>query len=162
MHQQVMATKSLLYMVNAVRLSVKDLTLLIEKPTIAHFMWTAIQITRTYTHIRRLIRLATAEQQTLATQAVATRAIIEGAQVGAPTRLAQTTFGPGGQLMVSRGILSTIYGAAAAHPMAAAALVGATVAGGVVYYTWYQQKKAKEAWRERQREMRRLQGLEPP
>jgi len=160
MHEQVMATKSLLYAVNAVRLTIKDITLIMQKPTISNIMWTAIQITRTYTHIRRLIRLATAEQQALAAQAITTRAIIEGTQVTGYARagMIQTTLAP---LAAQRGLLTTAIGAMGG-PYVAGALIGATVVTGAAYAIWYQQEQQRKAWIERQREVARSQGLEPP
>jgi len=182
-HESVMATKSLLYAVNAVRLTIKDIQMVMERPTFSNVMWTAIQITRMYTHIRRLIRYARAEQKSLMGETVAAQAMIQsltfkkvgiprivGIQGGAAlmtpvarARLAQTTFLPGGGLGVAtaRGMFPAISGFAMANPYLAGAAIGigaAAIVGGALYW---QREQARKAWIEQQREIARSQGLEP-
>ena len=182
-HESVMATKSLLYAVNAVRLTIKDIQMVMEKPTFANVMWTAIQITRAYTHIRRLIRLARAEQKSLMGETIAAQSMVQtlafkrtgvSTLVGirgnaalmtpmARARLAQSTFMPGGGLGIAtaRGMIPAITGFAMAHPYVAGAVVGLSAAaliGGAVYW---QREQARRDWIEQQRVIARTQGLEP-
>lgn len=49
-------TNNLLRAINATRLSFVDMQGLLQKPTFAKFMWTVIQLSRTYTAWRRLYR----------------------------------------------------------------------------------------------------------
>lgn len=182
-HESVMATKSLLYAVNAVRLTIKDIQLVMERPTFSNVMWTAIQITRMYTHIRRLIRYARAEQKSLMGETLAAQSMVQALvfkKVGVPTivgfrggaavltpmaraRLAQSVFLPGGGLGVpmARGMFPAITGFAMAHPYLAGAAIGigaAAIVGGALYW---QREQARKAWIEQQREIARAQGLEP-
>jgi len=155
-HEQVMNTKSLIYALNAVRLSIKDIDMMMRGPTIQNVMWTAIQLTRTYTHIRRLLKIVSREQDAVLAKSLAIRATTAGT-------VAQTRFGPGGALIgptVARGIWPTLAGVAAAHPVGTI-VVGGVVIGGAMYAGWYwQQEQAKKAYRERMREIARTQGIE--
>lgn len=60
-NNSIRTTNTLLRAANAIRLSIRDIKDLFEKPNFAKFMWTLIQISRTYTAIRRLQRLVIAE-----------------------------------------------------------------------------------------------------
>jgi len=152
-HEQVMKTKSLIYALNAVRLSIKDIDMMMRGPTIQNIMWTAIQLTRTYTHIRRIIRIISKEQDALLAKAVA-------------MKVAQAT--PGHAIIVSRPglaaaapLLGTVAGLAAAHPVGAL-VVGGVVIGGAMYAGYYwQQEQAKKAYLEQQRQIAKSQGLTP-
>lgn len=156
-HEQVMNTKSLIYALNAVRLSIKDIDMMMRGPTIQNVMWTAIQLTRTYTHIRRLLKIIAKEQNAVLAKALAIR------QTTAAT-VVQTRFGAGGGLMVpaaaTRGVWGTLTGFAAAHPVGTI-IVGGIVIGGAMYAGYYwQQEQAKKAYFERMREIARTQGRE--
>jgi len=156
-HEQVMATKSLIYALNAVRLSIKDIDMMMRGPTIQNVMWTAIQLTRTYTHLRRIIRMVSKEQDIVLAKSLAIRATTAGMPYG------QTRFGPGGALMVpaiTQGAWATLAGVAAAHPVGTI-VVGGVIIGGGLFAGWYlQQEQAKKAYRERMREIAKTQGLE--
>lgn len=54
-------TNTLLRAANAVRLSWRDITQLGDDPSFARLFWTLIQLSRTYTALRRLYRLVVAE-----------------------------------------------------------------------------------------------------
>lgn len=150
-------TKSVLYAVNALRLSIKDIELVMRGPTFANVMWTAIQLMRTWTHIRRLIRMATAEQQAFAAQSVATQALVGrmGVSKIGTTRMVggfPATYAPTALRAAMTGFAITPVTAVAAGIVIGGVAVGA--------YMW-QQQKAKADWLEKQREVARTQGLEP-
>ena len=159
-HEQVMATKSLIYALNAVRLSIKDIEMVMRGPTIQNVMWTAIQLTRTYTHLRRIIRMVSREQDAVLAKSLAIRAVNTGT-------MAQIRFGPGGALMVPTPSMAgrawgALSGFAGAHPYAAAAVIGVGI-GAAMYGAYYwQTEQAKKAHRERMREVAIRQGIEPP
>lgn len=54
-------TNTLLRAANAMRLSIRDIKDLFDKPNFSKFMWTLVQISRTYNALRRLQRLVIAE-----------------------------------------------------------------------------------------------------
>ena len=57
-------TNTLLRAANAVRLSIRDIKEVFEKPNIARIMWTLVQLSRTYNALRRLQKLVIAEMNT--------------------------------------------------------------------------------------------------
>lgn len=158
MHEQVMGFKSLIYALNAVRLSIKDIDAMSRGLTIQNIMWTAIQLTRTYTHLRRLIRMVSKEQDAVLAKSLAIRAVNVG----------QTQFGPGGLLMrpvlptpgMAQATWGAIAGLATAHPVGTVLVGGVIIGGGVLAGLYWQQEQAKKAYRERMREIARTQGLE--
>jgi len=157
-HEQVMGFKSLIYALNAVRLSIKDIESMSRGLTIQNMMWTAIQLTRTYTHLRRLIRMVSKEQDAVLAKSLAIRATTVGMPYG------QARFGPTGLVVPTVGVgqaaWSTMVGLAAAHPVGTI-VVGGVVIGGAAFAGWYwQQEQAKKAYRERMREIAKTQGLE--
>jgi len=151
-HEQVMKTKSLVYALNAVRLSIRDIDMVMRGPTIQNMMWTAIQITRTYTHLRRILKIVAKEQDAIFAKSLA----IQATTVQTPVGAVQFTGFPG----VARGAYGAIAAAAAAHPVGTI-VVGGVIIGGGLYAGWYwQQEQAKKAYRERMREIAKTQGLE--
>jgi len=60
-NQSIRRTNSLLRAANAVRLTVRDLQQIWRKPTVANVMWTLVQLSRTYSALRRIMRLMAAE-----------------------------------------------------------------------------------------------------
>ena len=68
-------TQRLLYLTNAVRLSVKDIKMSIEDPSFQNLMWTTIQLTRAWSHLYALVwgtkkAAAAAGQQSLLSSAM--------------------------------------------------------------------------------------------
>lgn len=60
-NNSVRRTNVLLRSANAVRLSIRDIQGLLKDPNLAKFMWTLIQLSRTYNSLRRLYKLIIAE-----------------------------------------------------------------------------------------------------
>lgn len=145
-------TKSVIYLLNAVRLSVKDIQLVLDPSTrsIQNMFWTAIQLTRTWTHFYRLVKLVSKEQDAVLAKSLAIRAASAGgagAPIGGAARI-----GPGLSLLAGQAVAF-----AGMHPLGTAVIIGATAYG--LYY--WQTEQAKQAHRERMREIARRQGLEP-
>jgi len=152
--QAVGKTKNLIYALNAVRLSLKDIQMVLRGPTIQNMMWTAIQLTRTYTHIRRLMRIIAKEQEAMLAKAVALR--VAQAQPGHAIIVPR----PSG-LAGMAPLLGPAAGFAAAHPVGTA-VVGGVVIGGALFAGWYwQQEQAKKAYQAQQRQIAKSQGLTP-
>lgn len=61
-------TNNLLRFANALRLSIKDIRQVLKSPTIANVMWTLIQLTRTYTALKRVMNSIVSETNQLVTQ----------------------------------------------------------------------------------------------
>jgi len=159
MHESVMGFKSLIYALNAVRLSIKDIEAMSRGMTIQNVMWTAIQLTRTYTHLRRLIRMVSKEQDAVLAKSLAIRA--------ATGQTALTQYMGGGTSFVLHRpagmarIAHIAMGFATAHPVGAI-VVGGVVLGGALFAGYYwQQEQAKKAYLEQQRQIAKSQGLTP-
>lgn len=138
-HESVMMTKSLLYSLNAVRLSIRDIQMVMSGPTIQNMMWTAIQLTRTYTHMRSLIKKIRAAMLT-------------------PTM--KYFLATGGVGPLPPGILPTAFAFAMVNPAVTAAVAGTIIIGTVAVAARQQQDRAYRKWRERNREIAKSQGLE--
>jgi len=63
-NQSIRRTNVLLRAANAVRLSIRDIQQVWKKPTAANVMWTLVQFSRTYSSLKRLMRLMAAETET--------------------------------------------------------------------------------------------------
>lgn len=152
-------TQRLLYAMNAVRLSVRDIQEVMAGPTLQNVMWTAIQLTRVWTSLYRLINAVNKEQKVGLAMGVG-RAATGGAGISA---LGQTTlaFGAGGQLGVAaRGTLwGAITAFAAANPLVVGAAAAALVVGSAVAWDASQRQMHKD-WLQRQREAAKSQGIE--
>jgi len=149
------STKSIVYLLNAARLSVKDLKLVLDPQTrtVENMFWTAIQLTRTWTHFYRLVKMVSKEQDIVLAKSLAIRAATTGT-------IFQTRLGVGGRMIPSPGVWGTLAGLAAAHPVGTI-VVGGIVIGGAMYAGYYwQQEQAKKAYFERMREIARTQGRE--
>ena len=137
--------RNLLLTLNSIRLSIKDIQMVMSGPTLSNVLWTAIQLTRVYTNLRRLIRSVAAEQ--------------------AAAGLSQTVFGAGrfgaaGEV-AKAGLLSSISAFAMANPILVGAAVGTIVVGGYMVSKHNQEEADMRDFIERQREVARSQGLEP-
>ena len=76
-------TNNLLRAVNAVRNLVNDIKDVWDRPTATKFFWTIIQLSRTYTALRRLFRVVNAESNLGASlMGIATGSIMEGGADG--------------------------------------------------------------------------------
>lgn len=159
----VMKTQRYLYFMNALRLSIVDLQKVMSGPTISNLMWTAVQLTRVWTHLHRIIKKTNQAQKMGIAQTIG-GAAMRGVGGGA----VQTTlaFGEGGALGISAG-QKTLWARAMGYlaplapyaPHIAAVGVGALIVAGAAAYHWKYQKE-KKAWMVRQREIAKQQGLE--
>lgn len=145
--------KNLVYMVNAVRLSIKDIEMVMRGPTIQNVMWMAIQLTRTYTHVRRLLKMIAKEQDAVLAKSLAIRATTAGTAF-------QTRLGVGGRMVPSPGMFATAAGLYAAAGPWGPIVIGGVVIGTAAAGLYWQQEQAKKAHRERMREIARTQGIE--
>lgn len=142
--QTIGKTKSLLLTLNSVRLSIRDIQQVMSGPTIANVMWTAIQLTRVYTNLRRLIRQTSREQTAL---------------------LAQTTlqFGAGGSLTAQgarSGLLGTLATFAGANPLLVGGAIAGVTVGSALILQRNRQDRAFKEFMERSREESKNQGWE--
>jgi len=146
-------TKSIVYLLNAVRLSIKDIQLVLDPSTrsIQNMFWTAIQLTRTWTHFYRLVKMVSREQDVVLAKSLAIRA----ATTGAGGQVAPRAIGMAGPALSV--LTSQALSLMAMHPYAVG--IGIGVAAYGLYY--WQTEQAKQAHRERQQEIARRQGLEP-
>ena len=72
--RHILQTNSLLRLLNAARATIDDFKALMDEPTLAEFFWTLIQLFRTFTALRRLIR----------NLQVDTRALVSAGEVRTP------------------------------------------------------------------------------
>lgn len=151
--QSVRDSQRLLYAMNAIRLSVRDFQDLVTKPTLENAMWTAIQLTRVYTSLYRLVKATNDEQKaTLALSGANTAAGMAGGAAGGAAAGAV-----GGAL--AEGILFPTLWFFATNPIAAVAVGAAAATIGIVAWDMNEKKKYKD-WLEQQRETAKSQGLE--
>lgn len=75
-NQSVRRTNALLRAANAVRLSIRDIRQVWRKPTLANVTWTLVQLSRTYSALRRVMRLLVAETNAAASLSGIMRRII--------------------------------------------------------------------------------------
>ena len=142
--RSIRTTRSLLLTLNAVRLSIKYIQLVMSGPTIANVMWTAIQLTRVYTNLRRLIRRVSAEQATLMAAQNVFGNVFTGVAAGR-----------------GAGLIGGILGFAAVNPVLFGAVLGTIVVGSVASGVQQQEKQRRERFDERSRTASKAQGLEP-
>lgn len=167
-------TQRMLYFTNALRLSIVDIQQVMAGPTLSNVMWTAVQLTRVWTHLYRIIKQTNQAQAAgigvNAARGLAGRTLGNSATRGA---LGQTmlAFGEGGQLGIATAaqtsLWATLSGVATATAFTLGAIsvplwlpVAAAVATvGAVSVDMAEARRRRE-WRERQREVARSQGLE--
>lgn len=149
-------SQRLLYFTNAVRLAYVDLQQFMSAPTVANFMWTAIQLTRVWTTAYRWIKM-TNEAQRLG--------IAQGALRGIGGRAAGRGFSVGQQMLpwAAKPLLATlptvklgvgIAGMGLALGIPVAVLIGLFILGDI------QERRTMKDWEQRQREVAKSQGLE--
>lgn len=155
--QSVRSTQRLLFTMNAVRLSVRDIQEVMSGPTAANLLWTGIQLTRTWTNLYRLINATNRIQQTGAARGVIQAATGAGLQQGI------LGVGAGGAVTVGKpgmgGILGATIAFLSANPIVAGAVLAATVTTGAVLWK-RNQDEAYQEWLRRQREIAKSQGFE--
>lgn len=164
--ESVRGTQRLLYFMNATRLAIVDLQQVMSGPTIANVMWTAVQLTRVWTHLYRLIKATNQAQRIGVAQTIGGTAI-SGAGGLAARKFAMgqgfLQFGAGGALGVGTvtqvGLFSSAMAFAAANPAVAGALVAGLAVSGAAAWD-YRQRRMREQWLLRQREIAKSQGLE--
>ena len=168
-NESIRSTQRMLLFTNALRLSIVDIQQVMAGPTISNVMWTAIQLTRVWTHLYRLIKATNKAQQTGMVQGLLGGGA-RGATVGSAARQFAggqgiLSFGTGGALGVGSvsqiGLWASLT-AFAATPVGAVTIAGAafalTVAGAVGIDM--RNTRIQNEWRKRQREIARSQGIE--
>ena len=168
-NESIRSTQRMLLFTNALRLSIVDIQRVMAGPTISNVMWTAIQLTRVWTHLYRMIRATNKAQQTGMVQGLLGRGA-RGATVGSAARQfaggqGLLSFGTGGALgvgSVSQIGLWASLAAFAGTPVGAVvtggAVIGLTLAGVVGINA--RNTRIRNEWRKQQREIARSQGLE--
>ncbi len=169
MEQSISTSKRALFTLNALRLSIRDLQLVLSGPTIANVLFTSIQITRTLTQARRLTRALAAEQTSAGVAGLfgggargvgVARGI--GALAGGQTTL---TFGAAGALgaqapSAAPGFFTSLLALAAANPLLTGVVIGTFAVGGIAIFT-ERERRIRREFRARNREVAKAQGLEP-
>lgn len=160
--ESVRKTQRVLYLFNAVRLSIMDLQQLASKPNLGQLLWTAVQLTRVWSHLHRVITMTNKAQRAGAAQGLlgGRQSLVRGVSTG------QTFFGTGGELVlptasllqqfINMGALITPIGAFPLAGIATGLIVGGVAFAGLSY----RQRRMQEQWRQRQREIAKAQGLE--
>lgn len=165
--QAMMKTQRYLYFMNALRLSVVDLQQVMSGPTISNMMWTAVQLTRVWTHLHRIIKKTNQAQRVGIAQSIGgatakgvsvwgrrstgQAAMLGSAFGGAPATAARTSL-----FARAMGYLAPL---APYSPYIAAVGVGVLLVAGAAGWHWKRQKE-RENWLERQREIAKSQGFE--
>jgi len=142
--ETVVKGRSLLLTINAMRLSIRDIQMLAAKPTLENALWTAIQLTRVYTNLRRLIKSVAAEQ------------VAAGLQQTRWNLIAKSNINSG----TLSGLASAVGAFALANPLLVGVAVGTVVVGGYIVSKHNQEEADMRDFEEFQREKRRSQGLE--
>ena len=158
--QSIRSTQRLLYFMNATRLAVVDLQQVMSGPTISNVMWTAVQLTRVWTHLYRLIK-ATNQAQRVGVAQTLGGAAIRGVGGGVAARrfaVGQMAL-PWAAPLAETGLFSSVMAFAAANPAVAGALVAGMAVSGAAAWD-YRQRRIREQWVLRQREIAKSQGLE--
>ena len=152
-------TQRMLYFMNATRLAIVDIQQVLRGPTISNIMWTAVQLTRVWTHLYRLIK-ATNQAQSIGIAQSMGGTAMRGA---AGQRVLQ--FGAGGTLGI--GIPQTLLGSMMAFSIANPIIAGAVVAGLTVsalgyrkYFLDRKMRSDREEFIRRQRDIAKTQGFE--
>ena len=140
----VKGSQKVLYAVNALRIGINDIERFQKAPTMQNAMWTAIQLSRIYTHLDYLIDKVNAKAvASVALQQTTLTMSLTGA-------LGTATAGVGGYAAMLAGLMA-IPGA----PIA----IGAAAFGGGYYLLDRRNRKIKEDWIEEQDNILRRQGF---
>ena len=138
---------------NAVRLSVRDIQDVMAGPTLQNVMWTAIQLTRVWTTLWRLVQAVNKEQK--AGIAMGVTNVVSGGATGAVT-----SGMTGGRHL---GLGATLMAFVSANPwtfaLTAVAVGSAVIMSGAVLQD-INQRKFKNDWLRQQRETAKSQGFE--
>lgn len=150
-------TQRLLYAMNAVRLSVRDIQEVMAGPTLQNVMWTAIQLTRVWTTLWRLVQAVNKEQKLGLAMGVGRTAAQAGTGALGQTVL---SFGAGGQLGVAAqsSLFATVLNTLAIPGVGIAVGAAAATVGLVAWDM--NQRQARSDWLQRQREAAKSQGIE--
>ena len=148
-------TQRLLYAMNAVRLSVRDVQEVMAGPTLQNVMWTAIQLTRVWTALWRLVQAVNKEQKAALAGGVVNQvaAGVTGNAVGAGVVGGAT----GGAM--AGGLLFPTLWFLATNPIAVVGITAAAATIGIVAWD-INNKRQYQDWLQRQREAAKNQGFE--
>ena len=166
--QSIRKSQRLLYLMNSIRLVVVDFNKMMEKPTLEHFMWTAIQLHQMWSNLYRLIQMTNQAQRLGVAQGVLGG--VGGRAAGAAARrmtLGQTvlSFGAGGSLgaatIPALGALAGIPGGQLLLGIyAGLILLGMSGAGYMRFFGDRQLRSELEEAARRRREIAKLQGYD--
>jgi len=159
-NESIRSTQRVLYLFNAVRLSVIDLQQVMSGPTISNVMWTSIQLTRVWTHLHRLVKSTNQAQRIGMAQGIGGIAmrgvgggVVRQFAVGQKD-LAGVMLGSGGPNL---GILASLI--MMTPPSTMGLLIGAAIVGGY-YLIQRNEKNQVEERQKRNREIAKSQGWE--
>jgi len=156
-------TQRLLYAMNAVRLSIRDIQEVMAGPTLQNVMWTAIQLTRVWTTLWRLVQAVNREQEAGIAMG-AGRIASAGAAYGLSEEAMEAFGGRGGARIwgdaAKMGLWEKIMGLGATlGPLGIGAAATAIVVGGMVVWD-INQRQVRNDWLRQQRETAKAQGIE--
>ena len=161
--ESIRMTQRALLFTNALRLSIVDIQKVMSGPTISNVMWTAIQLTRVWTNLIRLVKAYNRQQQGGIAQG-----LIGGAVRGRAASRAAGAFsgawaiGAGGELSAvgtaGMGLWASLTGFAAANPLVITGLAAGLIVQGTVAYDMRRRRRYNE-WKDNQRNIARSQGL---
>lgn len=144
---------------NAVRLSIRDIQDVMKGPTLQNVMWTAIQLTRVWTSLWRLVQAVNKEQAVGLGMGVG-KAAVSGMNIGA---LAGTRAGfeymaamEGGA--ANMGLWATVMATLAIPGVGIAVGTAAAMVGLVAWDM--NNRQMRNDWFQRQRETAKSQGIE--
>lgn len=158
--QSIRGMQHQLYFLNATRLAIVDIQRVMSGPTIHNVMWTAVQLTRVWTHLYRLIKKTNEAQKVGIAQTLgstAARRVASGQSI--------LQFGAGGTLGVgtTTGFLASMMALAVANPVIAGAIITGLTVSALGYRQYFVDRKMRierEEFIQRQRIIARTQGLE--
>lgn len=169
--RSIQSSQRLLYSVNALRLAVVDFQRLSEDPSLGNMLWTGIQLTRVWNNLHNLVKATNQAQRVGMAQGAARGAMgVAGGTAGGALLSRLLTTGAPATGVAQGAAMQSLFGELGFGGMATAALGGALSVGVVAglisipaLLTYNQVKRDREHkdWRVKQREIAKLQGLEP-
>lgn len=159
--RSVRETQRLLYFMNATRLAIVDLQQVMSGPTVANVMWTAVQLTRVWTHLYRLIKATNQAQR------IGLAQTIGGTSIGGVSGISARRFAMGQTALpwatTQIGMFPAALAFAAANPLLIGAAAVALTVSALGYRQYFIDRKMRverEKFLQRQRNVAKTQGLE--
>ena len=167
--QSIRKSQRLLYLMNSIRLVVVDFNKMMEKPTLEHFMWTAIQLHQAWSNLYRLIKMTNQAQRIGVAQGVlggvggraAGRGLARATGVMGVNQAMGALFDPTWALPPALGALAGIPGGQLLLGIyAGLILLGMSGAGYMRFFGDRQLRSELEEAARRRREIAKLQGYD--